>query len=164
MDELLKNGVSFYQMFVGITPVLVGGSLALSGSFLTYIWNKKTKQRELKLQKLEQLMIACIKVKVWLNDYSMAVIDGSPLPPKDNPLDEISYLAAIHFKELGEQVDDFTIAAMRCCKLLAKMNSERSEDGKLHEEFSERFISTYSDVVDANSKLLTKAGKLAKSL
>lgn len=156
------------DVLVGLTPVFVGGLIAITGTFsgalLTYYLNKKEKQRVLKREKLEQLLLASNRVEKWLDDYR----DSKFLKEKNelgiNPIEEVKYLSALYFRELHNEVVKLSLASSKYFSLIAECHVEQLKTGNVPQKFLENYKSINAHLLEANSSLLNEASKLAEKL
>lgn len=167
-NESVKSGIDLYQVLVGLIPVIVGGFLAVigtfSGSVLTYYLNRKEKRGELKREKLEQLMIASNRTAQWLDDYKSSKFLMEKKDLGINPIEEVKYLSALYFRELHDEVLSLTAASATYFSLITKCHVEQLKTGNIPSLFLENLPAIYAQLIEANSNLLKKASTLAEHL
>lgn len=167
-NESVISGIDLYQVLVGLIPVIVGGFLAVigtfSGSVLTYYLNRKEKRGELKREKLEQLMIASNRTAQWLDDYKNSKFLKEKSDLGINPIEEVKYLSALYFRELHDEVLSLTAASATYFSLITKCHVEQLRTGSIPNMFLENYQTVYVQLMDANSNLLKKASKLVEQL
>jgi len=169
MDNVpIKDSHDMFQILISLIPVIAGGFVAiigaLSGSLLTYFLNLKSKQIEIKREKLEKLVIAANRTEKWLDDYKNTKFLQNNLDLGLNPIEEVRYLSALYFRQLNSEVVKLSKASNKYISLIAECHVDQLKTGSIPNTFLEKFGTVYGDVVEANSNLLKKASEIATNM
>ena len=168
MEENTNQAISIIQLVSSSIPVLVGGFLAIGGTlvgtYLNSFINSRVKKKDLKREKIEQLLAAVSKTEHWLDSYKQSVLTNDIKPLGEYPLYSVKYLSSLYANELKNEVSEFSYVAAKLYTLIAEARLGFINSGSIPETFLTGYKPICDDLLSTKSKLLEKAGRVINEM
>ena len=149
-------------------PVVVGAFIALLGGFFA-TWfpqhfNKKKEAAQLKIKKIEELLLNVYEAESWLDDYKNNMLSSEQKDIGSSPLSKVKYLSALYIPELQQEVSVLGLAHANFTELVASSNVEKLKIGAVPDKFLEQYQSKYVAVISAIDSLTDKSAVVVKGI
>jgi hypothetical protein len=122
-----------------LTPILVGGGLAMLGgaitagiAFLASWLGRAEEKRNRRAEKFEELVSAVYEFDDWIGKNKNHTVFGETQTLGPSPFAKIEAITAIHFKEFKDQVSELSLESSRYLKWMPDAGMRRLQ-GKISE-------------------------------
>ena len=166
--ESLQSGIDIGTAIVSVLSVIIGGLLTAVGGFIgAYVAHKlgrTSAQETLRREKLEALVKLAHQTMHWLDSYKNEyILDGEKLTIPC-PIGELEMISDLYFPELNVQKFRVSLACVAYQKWVITGVQEKSQTGKISQEFKAEYSQIYKELLESVSALSKEAGEIMKEL
>jgi hypothetical protein len=154
------------SLLVTLVPVIVGGAIALAGSWLGPLFSDRRKEaaekRQRRSAKFEEMVAAVYEYDHWIDKMRDEAL-GSTLPPLPiSPMAKIEAIAAVYFpQKFTKQIADVNRATIGYTFWMAKARQRRLA-GLSADQVTEGMTEAYQPYMRAKDALLDDLRKFAE--
>jgi hypothetical protein len=146
-------------MLATLLPVLVGGALALAGSWLGPWLLERRKEnaetRKRRAEKFEELVEAVFEFDRWIDHGRQHYVYGKDVPDAVSPFWKVHAISAAYFPQFDGAINELSLASGNYRLWMTKAGARRigSESGKANDGFTDVYA-PYAEKRDALLKAL----------
>jgi hypothetical protein len=153
------SDASSSEVLSTLVPVVIGGVIALAGSWLAPWVSEKhkeaTQRKKWRAEKFEELVAAIFEVDHWLDNLRETDGFGRELTSAASPFWKVHAISAVYFPELECEIDELDLATSQYRLWITEAGQRRlaRQTDKKHDGFMEAYT-PYSQKRDELLKAL----------